>query len=888
MHRPAHEPGLRIEGPRTAARRLSCAPAPSAAWHPPACSSLPPAGGPTAAVRGGRRLALIAGVLGCGLAAALSPPETALAAPEPGGEGWVFDVEVAPLVLDGTYPVSVQSTSGPLVGEAALTTDTRGKIVGTLTLDGAEYAVKGKIKFKGATTSLKLTAKLGRKDSVTLKGSLSSGSFTGDAKGKGALKGTTTFALDATSATGAVASITSVVYDKPRKRIKGSGTALVGGVEYPIKVAGRSGASFKIKFRGGKRNSLSITGVGTHEPGGAVLDFATKGFGATGTPPTMVLDTVLPPSSVTYSDPASLYETEDLIAPNVATVPGDNVDTWSIDPQLPSGLSIDVQTGAITGTPLDVTPQADYTVTAANLAGATTVDVSIEVRQNRAYSVAPQASLDANDIRHFLERTQWGVDDADLVEIQTNGLESFIDDMLDLQLGQPWELAATDSELKDSNDPDGIVPSTTQIARWWVEIMAKSEQPFQEVLAFFWHDHLAVGSQDLSNRANSFMIPYINLLREKGAGNFKDLMLDVSRDAAMLRYLDSISNRAGAPNENYAREFWELFTLGVDNGYTQDDIVESARAFTGWRERSQSIVDYPVPGQNTTTYYVEFQTSRHDTGDKTFFGQTIPGQNVTDDFEAVVDITFDQRNPEHFIARKLVEWFAMEDPPQELVDQLATQFRNDAFEIAPLLKTLFTSEAFYSSRARGTFVKNPLEFGIGLVRTTGLHVRPSTMDSMLNGLGMRPSQPPVVDGWPSGGSWLSAQAMVDRSNLTALVVNDISYQNGQGIDVADLLPPPGERSAAEVIDALAAKMQVELSPEDRQDLIDYMVTERLPDGSTVLSPFDPNNSSHVNERVRGAIYVMAAHPTYPPALRGVRTCATLIRRTPAAPAQPNP
>ncbi len=781
------------------------------------------------------------------------------------GEGYVFDVTIAPICLDGTYPVNISPSSGDIAAALTLTTDARGKLSGTLTADSTAYAAKGKIKIRGSGTTFKVTAKLSKKESVTLKGSLSADSISGSAKGKGAFGGATTFDMDVTDAGEAIGSISAVAVPKSRGRLGGTGTMTVCGIAVPIKIAGKTKGKFSIIFKGSKKKTpVSVKGTGDYTPGSALLTLTAKGYGTRSHDAGVRnVDTVLPPANVVYGFASPLYEREDVITANVPTADGDVADTWSITPPLPSGLSMDGVTGVVTGTPDTVQAPSQHTVTAGNLAGTADGALTIEVRENRAFSLAVQPGLTAVDVRHFLNRATWAVNEADVADIQANGIEQYIDEMMVFELDTAWEQAATAEELQDSSDPQGLVPNSTEVARWWSELMMTTESPFQEVLTIFWHDAMPINTNDIGGNSRAhLMVPYINLLRGDGTANFKTLMTDLSRDGAMLRYLDNHINTRTAPNENYAREYWELFTAGVDNGYTQDDIVESAKAFTGWRERSQVVNDYPTPGNSVTTYYFEFDTNRHDVNDKNFLGQTVSGQNVTDDFQAVTDITFANIDVENFISKRLIEWFAFFEPPDELVTALGAVFRNANFEIMPMLKALFMSEAFYSSRARANYIKNPVEFGVGFVRTTGLRIPPNDMDSLLNTLAMRPSFPPVVDGWPESTAWLSAQAMVDRSNLIEHTVNnEMSFQNGLGIDVADLLPPPGQQSAAEVIDQLATLMQVTLGAGERQDLIDYMVTEN--DGGVIEpSPWDPLNSSMVNERVRGVLYVLAVHPTY--------------------------
>jgi uncharacterized protein (DUF1800 family) len=758
-------------------------------------------------------------------------PQAQAAKGDAGGEGFVFEVVLAPFCIDGDFPLRIVTDAGFEDGTLTLTTSASGKLTGTLALGSETLPVKGKVKYRSGGHSVKLTVKRGKK-TLSLKGSLAGNAFEGPAKDKGVVAGAKTFSMDISGADPLTADITAIVSHKKKGLLGGTGTVLICGEPVKLKVSGREKKTLNLVLKG---KGFRFSGKGDHVPGNAALEWSAKGFGANVTKQLVNIDTVLAPRQLTYVDASPLYETEDTIVPNVPSTVGHAVDAFAIDPALPTGFTFDVATGTIGGTPETVLGSTDYTVTATNIAGSTQATVVIEVRRNRMYSLTAENGLDAGEIRHFLNRTHWTVDADVAAEVETQGLDAFIDDMLDFQMDTAWERTANEEELQDDNDPLGIVPSTTQVARWWTNLMVGTDTPFQEALAFFWSDHFAVGNQDISRGA--YMVDYVNLYRREGAGNYRDLLVAMSRHPAMIEYLNGDQNRRQAPNENFAREFWELFTLGVDNGYTQEDIVESSRAFTGWRERTRQIADYPSAGRTVTEYYMEFDANRHDVEDKTFLGVTVPGQDQGDDYESVVDTTLQVREPEKFIAKKLIEYFAMLDPPQELVDELGAVLRDSGWELAPTLKALFMSEAFYSSRARAGFVKSPVEFGVGFIRGTGLRIRTSSLDSSLNLLGMRPTQPPVVDGWPSGTAWLSAQSMVDRTNLVLTSVNDTSRQRDWGIDVKDILPPPANRSAAEVVDSLTDRMQVVLTDVERQDLVDYMVTERQNDGSV-----DPTTS----------------------------------------------
>jgi len=764
-----------------------------------------------------------------------------------------FEVTLAPSCLDGTFPVTVDTAEGSVAGAATLTTDAKGRLLGTLSLGGSEFAVTGKVKFRDTVSKLTLAAKSG-KDRIDFKGELSGGAFAGTTKGKGSVVGGKgTFSLDVSGAGPSVASFAVSVATSPKGKLSGTGTVTVSGDPLPVKVRGKDGKKFRIKLKG---KGFSFDGAGLVIAKGVVVVWRARGFGAKAAGDGLVLPILASPSGLVYSATKVEYEDREPIAPNFPTVGGGEVKTFSIAPALPDGLSFDANNGWITGTPTGVAAATDHVVTAGNAAGSATAKLVISVRINRADSLAPQPGpLSDADRRHFLTRTCFGVDLDKLSKLENQGLSQFVDGMLTFKKGTKAEKDA-EVELVNESDPagfEGQFPSETDLARWWVHLLMRNDNPFQEVMALFWHDHFATSSEVLSSDRRRWMKDHIDLWRHRGSGNLRDLLVDMTRDWAMLRWLDGISNQKKAPNENFGREFWELFTLGVDNGYTQEDILEAARAFTGYRERYD---------EETKLRYIEFDPERHDAGAKSFFGRTIVGQNDGDDYEAVVDITLEERAVAEFICGKLFAHFCYEDPPKALVDEMAATLRAKKWELKPVLRMLFTSEAFFSKKAREGFVKSPVEFSVGFIRATGLMIRNSSLDTSLRDQGQRPTQPPTVDGWPEGAFWLSAQGMVERANLVLTCITDRTRQADAGIDVADILPPENRRSAPEVVDALVGLLRVTITAEDRADLIEYLNTNRKSDGSTEPSPFDGTDAKHIDERVRGLLYILAQHPTY--------------------------
>ncbi len=470
--------------------------------------------------------------------------------------------------------------------------------------------------------------------------------------------------------------------------------------------------------------------------------------------------------------------------------------------------------------------------------------------------LTPKASFSEADLRHFLSRTHFGTKASELTALQAAGLPAYVGSMLALPpVGSTAVEQAADALLVNPTDPPGLeggFPSQGQLGQWWAYIMERTSTPFQEVLAMFWHDHFAASNIGFEQDKTYWTKPHANLWRGQGAGNLRTLAVALARDWLMLSWLDGIVNTDFAPNENFAREYYELFFLGVDQGYTQADIEEAARAWTGYRERANVT---------TNQSFVEFDPSRHDGAAKDIFGVTIQAQDAADDYQAMVDITFAQRPVEIFIARKILEAFCYDAPPQNVVDELGALLRSSNWELAPVFSTLFTSEAFYSDLAKAGFIKGPVESTLGFIRSTGLRVQERFLDGGLALLGQRPTQPPTVNGWPVGEAWLSAQQMVDRANAANFILSQRTYQAGQGLSVGTLLPP-GTPTSAQVVDALVGHLNLSVTPAEHAQYVAYLDSQVVA-GVVTPDPFDPANPTDVDLRVRGLLYVLSQHPVYP-------------------------
>ncbi len=284
----------------------------------------------------------------------------------------------------------------------------------------------------------------------------------------------------------------------------------------------------------------------------------------------------------------------------------------------------------------------------------------------------------------------------------------------------------------------------------WLYLMANSKWQLQEKMALFWHDHFATGISKV--RYPELMTRQINLFRREGLGNFRDLLIEVSADPAMLYWLDNRLSRARKPNENYAREIIELFSMGVGSGYTEKDIQEAARCFSGW----YCILDRSV-----------FQPRYHDFGQKQVLGKTIynPKDGRQDGID-VIDAILAQPATAKYMVKKIWEYFVYLRPSQKLVDELAARWRKDGYDIRALMEIILRSKAFFSSHAYRKLVKSPPEFVIGAMRQMNSSaVDYGYLSQLVGGMGLQLYDYSDPDGLEEGAAWINSQTVINRSNF---------------------------------------------------------------------------------------------------------------------------
>ncbi len=279
---------------------------------------------------------------------------------------------------------------------------------------------------------------------------------------------------------------------------------------------------------------------------------------------------------------------------------------------------------------------------------------------------------------------------------------------------------------------------------WWANRMLNSPRPLEEKMTLFWHGHFATEQEKI--RDYRLLLDEIALLRENATGNFRDLLLKISKDPGMLVYLDNRKNIKGHANENFAREVMELFALGVGN-YTEDDVKEAARAFTGWANWGPEFIDDP---------------ELHDDGEKTLLGET-----GNFDGEDIIDILVRQEVCAEFISGKIYRFLVREELSPELNRALAAILRDNDYDLKPLLQTIFMSRDFYGPDSYASQIRSPVQYLISTYKKLGLDRVPGTPSFYYVSaqLGQALGNPPNVAGWQGGRAWINPSTLIERGNV---------------------------------------------------------------------------------------------------------------------------
>jgi uncharacterized protein (DUF1800 family) len=397
--------------------------------------------------------------------------------------------------------------------------------------------------------------------------------------------------------------------------------------------------------------------------------------------------------------------------------------------------------------------------------------------------------LGFNKAKHLLNRCMFGANKTEIEFMQ----DKTIDEALHFLLLPPSEPLAPPLgySLKDKEIPVGTTWVNTKFNRryknqrktsytcWWIGRIFNQDLSLQEKMVLFWHNHFVIETDIVRNTNYHYL--YNKLLLKHALGNFKTFVKEMTVNVGMLKYLDGDHNKVGAPNENYARELFELFTIGkgplLDEGnytnYTEHDIREAAKVLTGWK----------TDDDNDTSYFSKY---RHDKSKKNF-SHIFENYTITnkgeEEYKQLIDMIFMKKETARYIVRKLYRWFVYsnidKEIEQQIIEPLATIFFNNNYEIKPLLKTLLSSEHFFDENYRGCMIKNPLEFTIGILRqlefplpkgdnTTELYYFWSWIYYRSKTQNLEIGDPPDVAGWPA---WYL------EPNFNELWINSASIPN---------------------------------------------------------------------------------------------------------------
>ncbi|WP_171189522.1 DUF1800 domain-containing protein, partial [Alienimonas chondri] len=360
---------------------------------------------------------------------------------------------------------------------------------------------------------------------------------------------------------------------------------------------------------------------------------------------------------------------------------------------------------------------------------------------------SPDVGWDRAAAAHLLRRAGFGPIPGQLETMAERGHRAALEDLLEPDAGEVRRFDAAAAEMEAAACHSGRFDA---LSATWMHRMLRSPDVLREKMTLFWHGHFAVSGAKVTDAR--LMAEQLAMFRRLALGRFGDLLAAVMTDPAMLLWLDGDQNRAGAPNENLARELFELFALGPGR-YTENDIKEAARALTGW------TVGDAADGRRAV-----FSPRLHDGGEKTIFA-------VTGRFGVgeVVRLTLGQPACSTFLIRKLFRFFVSEtaEPSDELIAPLAEGWRLRNFDLRWLLRTMLGSRAFYSDAAVRQRVKSPVEYCVGLARGLGGRMGTRALTDQAAAMGQRLFFPPDVSGWEGDAAWLTSAGLIDRQNLAA-------------------------------------------------------------------------------------------------------------------------
>jgi uncharacterized protein (DUF1800 family) len=398
----------------------------------------------------------------------------------------------------------------------------------------------------------------------------------------------------------------------------------------------------------------------------------------------------------------------------------------------------------------------------------------------QAWQPSDNEPWNAHRIAHLFRRAGFGASQQQIESAEKSDVTAIIENLF-------REAADSERAWQESTDLAKAVLNggdPKQLAGWWLRWMRVSPNPLREKATLFWHGHFATSADKVTDVES--MLDQNQLLRQNALGDFGEMVRAIAKDPAMLLYLDSAYNRKAHPNENFARELLELFCMGEGN-YSEKDIQELARCFTGWEIRRNRY---------------RFNSFQHDNGKKTIFGQA----NI-ESGEQAVDVVLRQPAVADFIVSKLFRYFFRDEVvmPAKLLKPLAEQMRAESLKIGGVLRRMLSSNLFFSDIVIAGKVRSPVDLAVSFLRSLDATTNYRRLAESLNILGQVVFYPPSVKGWDGGRAWINSSTLVGRANLIHQIVRDENTQF-ESLPLAEWVRKRGITDTADFVDFVCGQV----------------------------------------------------------------------------------
>ncbi len=488
------------------------------------------------------------------------------------------------------------------------------------------------------------------------------------------------------------------------------------------------------------------------------------------------------------------------------------------------------------------TLSGQYHSSAALVALRTTISGAAESRSGRGAPLVDERDR----VAHLLRRAGFGYSPDELDAYARLGVSGTVDALLNFQ--------QVSDDLDERLQRAGLdLNKAGDMQRWWLLRMIYTKRPLLEKMTLFWHGLLVSGTGKVGlpqpkpedPAPPNLMMDQNAFFRSHALADLATILKGISRDPAMVVYLDVRDNRKGKPNENYSRELMELFTLGVTGPdgqptFSERDVREVARAFTGWSlDAERKFI---------------FREGQHDGGGKTIFGKT--GRFGGDD---VIGLLIDHPACAPYICRRLFSFFAYDDPEPAVLAPIVDLFRSSKGSIRAVVRAILTSPAFYSQRAYRAKAKSPAELIAGVARVLQLETDASTFQTSAKRMGQALFNPPNVSGWPGGASWFNTTTWLERVNWVNRILTIRKDDHTRPAALFGFVQRQGLATPEQAVEYfLRLLLDGQASPEQRQALLTYVKDGDLWKAGQPLRETDPA----VDRKLRGLVYLIMAMPEY--------------------------